>query len=68
LEEEAEQSASATRSGETLPQKPEMVTVEDAVKRFLVSKRIENLRTPRRQVNHDLREAIPGLGHYGGVQ
>jgi len=43
LEEEAAQRASSIRNGEAPPRKSEAVTVETAVKRFLSSKRNENL-------------------------
>jgi len=43
LEEEAAQRASSIRNGEAPPRKSEAVTVETAVKRFLASKRNENL-------------------------
>ena len=43
LEEAAEQQASSIRDGEAQPRTPELVTVQTAVKRFLDSKRTENL-------------------------
>ena len=43
LEDAAEKRASAIRSGEAPPRKAVSVTVQDAVKRFLASKRTENL-------------------------
>ena len=43
LEEEAEQQASSIRNGEAPPRASEILTVQNAVNRFLASKRNENL-------------------------
>ncbi len=46
LEEEAERQATALREGSAPQRESEVVTVQDAVKRFLASKRKENLAEP----------------------
>ena len=68
LEEEAEQHAAAIRTGEAPSRTSEPISVKDAVKRFLASKRNENLaESTLDKLKTIFQKQFLALGDLGGI-